>query len=141
METAGEIEEESKHAKWTDEEVAALIDYLHTNRSERADAGNFRQATYAKAAESIRKLHRSGKIKDSKNVSIKWGSLKHTYNTIMTYRSGSGEHWDNENGANICGAADAEKWAKFVGVKRNAAMKPFCNKGWQYLLMMEDIFP
>ncbi|KIO14676.1 hypothetical protein M404DRAFT_17535 [Pisolithus tinctorius Marx 270] len=99
METVGEIEEESKHAKWTDEEVAALIDYLHTT------------------AESICKLHRSGKIKDSKNVLIKWGLLKHTYNAIMTYRSGSGEHWDNENGANICGAADAEKWAKFIGVK------------------------
>ncbi|KIO00564.1 hypothetical protein M404DRAFT_29490 [Pisolithus tinctorius Marx 270] len=84
---------------------------------------------------------RSGKIKDSKNVSIKWGSLKHMYNAIMTYCSGSGEHWDNENGANICGVADAEKWAKFVGVKRNMAMKPFCNKGWQYLPMMEDIFP
>ncbi|KIN96161.1 hypothetical protein M404DRAFT_33478 [Pisolithus tinctorius Marx 270] len=59
----------------------------------------------------------------------------------MTYHSGSGKHWDNENGANICGVADAEKWAKFVSVKRNAAMKPFCNKGWQYLPMMEDIFP
>ncbi|KIN93818.1 hypothetical protein M404DRAFT_170082, partial [Pisolithus tinctorius Marx 270] len=135
METTGEIEEESKHAKWTNEEVAALIDYLHTNHSERADAGNFQQATYAKAAESICKLHRSSKIKDSKNVSIKWGSLKHMYNAIMTYRSGSGKHWDNENSANICGVADAEKWAKFV------AMKPFHNKGWQYLPMMEDIFP
>ncbi|KIO09328.1 hypothetical protein M404DRAFT_105277, partial [Pisolithus tinctorius Marx 270] len=63
-------------AKWTDEEVATLIDYLHTNRSEWADAGNFQQATYVKAAESIRKLHRSGKIKDLKNVSIKWGSVR-----------------------------------------------------------------
>ncbi|KIO11979.1 hypothetical protein M404DRAFT_125364, partial [Pisolithus tinctorius Marx 270] len=125
----------------TDEEVATLVDYLHTNHSEWADTGNFRQMTYAKAAESICKLHRSSKIKDSKNVSIKWGSLKHTYNAIMTYRSGSGKHWDNENGANICGAADAEKWAKFVGVKQNVAMKPFHNKGWQYLPMMEDIFP
>ncbi|KIN98651.1 hypothetical protein M404DRAFT_98493, partial [Pisolithus tinctorius Marx 270] len=61
--------------------------------------------------------------------------LKHTYNAIMTYHSGSGKHWDNENGANICGAADAEKWAKFISVKL------FRNKGWQYLLMMGDIFP
>ncbi|KIO01203.1 hypothetical protein M404DRAFT_106599, partial [Pisolithus tinctorius Marx 270] len=126
-------------AKWTNEEVTALVNYLHTNCSEQADAGNFQQVTYAKAAESIRKLHRSGKIKDLKNVLIKWGLLKHTYNAIMTYHSRSGEHWDNENGANICGVADAEKWAKFVS--QNVAMKPFCNKGWQYLPMMEDIFP
>ncbi|KIN96912.1 hypothetical protein M404DRAFT_51400, partial [Pisolithus tinctorius Marx 270] len=66
------IEEESKHTKWTDEEVAALIDYLHTNCSEQTNTGNFQQVTYAKAAESICKLHRSGKIKDSKNVLIKW---------------------------------------------------------------------
>ncbi|KIO07259.1 hypothetical protein M404DRAFT_96827, partial [Pisolithus tinctorius Marx 270] len=122
-------------AKWTDEEAAALVNYLHTNHAEWADTGNFQQVTYAKAAESIHKLHRSSKIKDLKNVSIKWGSLKHTYNAIMTYCSGSGKHWDNENGVNICGAADAEKWAKFVSVK------PFHNKGWQYLPMMEDIFP
>ncbi|KAI6035568.1 hypothetical protein F5J12DRAFT_794389 [Pisolithus orientalis] len=39
--STGEIEEESKHAKWTDGEVAALVNYLHTNCTEWADAGNF----------------------------------------------------------------------------------------------------
>ncbi|KIK17379.1 hypothetical protein PISMIDRAFT_15155 [Pisolithus microcarpus 441] len=80
-------------------------------------------------------------VKDHKNVSIKWGVLKQTYNTIVTYRSKSGEHWDNERGANISGALAAESWSKYVAVKANAQMKPFRNKGWEYLEFLEDIFP
>ncbi|KIO11766.1 hypothetical protein M404DRAFT_118172, partial [Pisolithus tinctorius Marx 270] len=128
-------------ADWMVEETTALIKYLHVHCSECADTGNFHQVTYVNAAEHICPLHQTGKIKDYKNVLIKWGSIKQIYNAIMTYCRGSGEHWDNENGANICGAADAEKWGKFVAIKRNTIMRPFCNKGWEYLHFMEDIFP
>ncbi|KIN97939.1 hypothetical protein M404DRAFT_159150, partial [Pisolithus tinctorius Marx 270] len=137
----GEVDEGAKCADWMVEETTALIKYLHVHCSEHADAGNFCQVTYVNAAEHIRPLHQTGKIKDYKNVSIKWGSIKQIYNAIMTYCRGSGEHWDNENSANICGAADAEKWGKFVAIKRNTIMRPFRNKGWEYLHFMEDIFP
>ncbi|KIK12617.1 hypothetical protein PISMIDRAFT_46886, partial [Pisolithus microcarpus 441] len=128
-------------ADWTPEEVTALVRYLHEHRAERGDTGNFRQSTYANVAEHLRPLHVSGKIKDHKNVSIKWGALKQTYNAIVTYRSKSGEHWDNECGANIGGALAAESWGKYIAVKGNVHMKPFRNKGWEYLEYLEDIFP
>ncbi|KIK16584.1 hypothetical protein PISMIDRAFT_84482, partial [Pisolithus microcarpus 441] len=67
--------------------------------------------------------------------------LKQTYNAIMTYHSKLGEHWDNERGANIGGALAAESWSKYVAVKANVQMKPFHNKGWEYLEFLEDIFP
>ncbi|KIK24236.1 hypothetical protein PISMIDRAFT_98860, partial [Pisolithus microcarpus 441] len=132
---------EPKHADWTPEEVDALVRYLHGHHAERGDTGSFCQSTYANAADHIRPLLVSGKVKDHKNVSIKWGALKQTYNAIVTYRSKSGEHWDNERGANIGGALAAESWSKYVAVKANAQMKPFHNKGWEYLEFLEDIFP
>ncbi|KIK15117.1 hypothetical protein PISMIDRAFT_115748, partial [Pisolithus microcarpus 441] len=130
---------EPKHADWTPEEVDALVHYLHRHRVERGDTGSFHQSTYANTADHIRPLLVSGKVKDHKNVSIKWGALKQTYNAIMTYRSKLGEHWDNERGANIGGALAAESWSKYVAA--NAQMKPFHNKGWEYLEFLEDIFP
>ncbi|KIK17968.1 hypothetical protein PISMIDRAFT_44341, partial [Pisolithus microcarpus 441] len=90
-------------------------------------------------AEHICPLHISGKIKDHKNVSIKWGALKQMYNAIMTYHSKSGEHWDNECGANISGVLVVESWGKYIA--GNAHMKPFHNKGWEFLEYLEDIFP
>ncbi|KAI6038268.1 hypothetical protein EDC04DRAFT_2896677 [Pisolithus marmoratus] len=58
----------------------------------------------------------------------------------MTYCSRLGEHWDNECRENISGVLVAEGWSKYIAVKANAHMKPFCNKGWEYLEFMEDIF-
>ncbi|KAI5981524.1 hypothetical protein EDD15DRAFT_2203873 [Pisolithus albus] len=51
------------------------------------------------------------------------------------------EHWDNEHGANISGALAGENWSKYIATKGNALMKPFRNKGWEYLEYLEDIFP
>ncbi|KIK15121.1 hypothetical protein PISMIDRAFT_115772, partial [Pisolithus microcarpus 441] len=104
-------------ADWTPEEVDALVHYLHRHCAERGDTGSFCQSTYANTADHIRPLLVSGKVKDHKNVSIKWGALKQTYNAIMTYRSKLGEHWDNERGANIGRALAAESWSKYVAVK------------------------
>ncbi|KAI5987592.1 hypothetical protein EDC04DRAFT_2589210, partial [Pisolithus marmoratus] len=141
MSTEGVVDDEPKRAGWSPEETTALVHYLHEHCAERGDTGNFRQMTYANAAEHLRPLLISGKIKDGKNVSIKWGVLKQTYNAIMTYHSRLGEHWDNEHGAKISGALGAEQWSKYVAIKMNSLMKPFCNKGWEYLDLMEDIFP
>ncbi|KAI6006362.1 hypothetical protein EDC04DRAFT_2907927 [Pisolithus marmoratus] len=58
----------------------------------------------------------------------------------MTYHSRLGEHWDNECGANVSGVLVAESWSKYVAVKANTHMKPFHNKGWEYLEFLEDIF-
>ncbi|KAI6166486.1 hypothetical protein EDD17DRAFT_1753348 [Pisolithus thermaeus] len=81
----------------------------------------------------------SGKVKDHKNVLIKWGVLKQTYNAIGAVYIPT--HWDNEHGANISGVLAAEAWSKYIAVKANTHMRPFRNKGWEYLEFMEDIFP
>ncbi|KAI6033624.1 hypothetical protein PISMIDRAFT_113865, partial [Pisolithus microcarpus 441] len=132
------VDAEPKHADWSIEEVGVLVQYLHDHHAEWGDTGNFHQSTYANAAGHICLLHVSGKIKDHKNVSIKWGAIKQTYNAIITYRSKSGKHWDNEHGANISGALAGENWSKYV--TGNALMRPFHNKGWEYIDFLEDIF-
>ncbi|KAI5997718.1 hypothetical protein EDC04DRAFT_2612515 [Pisolithus marmoratus] len=95
----------------------------------------------AKEVEHIHPLHVAGKIKDHRKVLIKWGAIKQTYNAIITYCSKSGKHWDNEHGTNISGALAGENWSKYVAVKANILMKPFHNKGWEYMEYLEDIFP
>ncbi|KAI5995247.1 hypothetical protein EDC04DRAFT_2981189 [Pisolithus marmoratus] len=128
------VDTEPKHANWSAVEVGALIQYLHAHCVEWANTGNFCQSTYANAVEHICLLHVTGKIKDHKNI-------KQTYNVVITYHSKLGKHWDNDHGTNISGALAGENWSKYITVKANVLMKPFHNKGWEYMEYLEDIFP
>jgi hypothetical protein len=66
----------TEKAKWTPAEVTALVDYLHEHCAERAEAGNFKDATYNAAATALRPLYNNnGAIKTGKMVAYKWGMV------------------------------------------------------------------
>ena len=71
----------SKTAHWSGSEADALVNYLHTHCAEWGDSGNFKDSMYAAAAEHIKDLHISGKIKSVWN---KWIQVGHTFPHILT---------------------------------------------------------
>ncbi|KIK79281.1 hypothetical protein PAXRUDRAFT_43854, partial [Paxillus rubicundulus Ve08.2h10] len=67
--------------------------------------------------------------------------LKKTYNATKTYQNQSGVHWDNNHGTNIMGDAAKIVWDAYISEKGNEALKPFCNRGWEYYEKIQKIFP
>lgn len=103
---------------WTDEEIAALVDYLHDHRSE-AEGGAFKKQTYQGAVTHIQPLHKSGGPKDATSVKEKFTKvsddlihlkmsnsqififiqqIKEHWRVINDYRNRSGVSWDYSRG-------------------------------------------
>jgi hypothetical protein len=54
------LNKDEQQAIWSSEETNALIDYLHENRSQAGDGGNFKTATFTAAAEAILPFLKNG---------------------------------------------------------------------------------
>ncbi|KAG6807266.1 hypothetical protein H0H92_008192 [Tricholoma furcatifolium] len=79
--------------------------------------------------------------------SDRW-QLKTTCKAIQHYRNSSGLSWDtpeSENdpgrGANITTPEEVAVWNATIAVKANNPIRPYRNRGWPYLKIMEDIIP
>jgi hypothetical protein len=60
---------------WTDEEVSALVDYLHQHQSEAelaAEGRSFKKQTFQGAASHIQPLHKQGAPKNANHVKEKF---------------------------------------------------------------------
>lgn len=67
------------------------------------------------------------------------GQCKKKFNAIRKIKEKSGwGPWSDEHGAGIT-APTAESWDNFL--KKNAATKPFRNRGWDFLHQVEAIMP
>lgn len=62
-------------AIWTLAEEAALLDFLVENKAEAGDGGNFKQATFQRAVESIKPLFKRGAAKTVKSCQNKWAAV------------------------------------------------------------------
>lgn len=64
---------------WTDEEISALVDYLHDHRSE-GEGGSFKKQTYQGAVSHIQPLHKQGGPKDGTSVKEKFTKVSNYVN-------------------------------------------------------------
>jgi hypothetical protein len=62
-------------ARWTEQEIDALVDFLVEHHAERGDGTNFKDVTLNAAAAHLRPLLVSGKLKDGKSIKYKWGQV------------------------------------------------------------------
>ncbi|KAG9310665.1 hypothetical protein JVU11DRAFT_9253 [Chiua virens] len=62
-------------ARWSDPEIAAMVDYLHEHRSEGAQGGKFKQSAFNAVAVHIQPLLVSGKAKDGSSVKTKFSQV------------------------------------------------------------------
>ena len=65
---------EAKTVRWTECEVDTLVDYLQQHHAEQG-GGGFKDTTFANAADHIKHLHVTGKIKDGKSLQNKWNGI------------------------------------------------------------------
>jgi hypothetical protein len=126
----------SEKANWNDQEILGLVNYLHDHRAEARDGGTFKPPAYNAAVAHIAPHLTQGPVKTGKMCKTKWTlvrrhvillyrlltapasfQLKQIHAAIETYRSQSGFHWDNENGANIVGDAAAAVWTTYTQQK------------------------
>lgn len=56
---------------WTEEEISALVDYLHAHRSE-GEGGSFKKQTFQGAVIHLQPLHKQGAQKDANSVKEKF---------------------------------------------------------------------
>jgi Myb/SANT-like DNA-binding domain len=63
-------------ANWSVEETDALLNYLFEHQSEAVDGNNFKQDTFAAAADAILPRLRSGPEKTGKQCKTKWSSVR-----------------------------------------------------------------
>ncbi|KAG6370584.1 hypothetical protein JVT61DRAFT_11202 [Boletus reticuloceps] len=116
-------DDSAAQARWSPEEITALVDYLHAHRSEGNGAGGFKSATFTGAVKHLEPFHVAGsKVKDVKSVKYKWGALKAILAIINRWHNTSGNHYDDINGA-----------------KGNGGIKEFRNKGWEHRAKMDEI--
>ncbi|KIK11733.1 hypothetical protein PISMIDRAFT_122166, partial [Pisolithus microcarpus 441] len=127
-------------ASWNDQEVHALIHYLHEHRAEAGDNGNFKNSTYHSASQYIAQYHTSGPAKSAAMVKNKWVShIRRIYQDVEGFRAKSGCHWDNAQGAGISGKLDEEVFENYA--KIHPLICPFRNRGWEYYDLLLDIIP
>ncbi|KIN94545.1 hypothetical protein M404DRAFT_167969, partial [Pisolithus tinctorius Marx 270] len=126
---------------WNHEETAALVRFLHDNRHEAGDNGNFKMATYQAAALHIANYCTDGPPKNYQAVRNKWtGYIRKIYRDIEYYRAQpSGAHWDNEKGANIQGQHAEQVFEDFV--KSHPLIRQFKTSGWDLYPYVADIIP
>lgn len=75
MSTPAQPSGPSPKAFWNDEEVAALIAYLHEHRFETEGAGNFKDPAWNGAANNISSMLTRGPPKTAKMCQNKWVSV------------------------------------------------------------------
>ena len=76
-------------AIWTPVEETALVDFLVDNKAEAGDGGNFKKATFQRAANSIAPLCECGTAKTINNIQNKWTTASHFYHTYFWCRYSS----------------------------------------------------
>lgn len=63
------------HALWTSAEEMAFVVFLHENKSEAGDGGNFKKPTLQRASQHIAPLCTNGHVKDFKSCQNKWAAV------------------------------------------------------------------
>ena len=65
----------AERAQWNDQEVTALVDYLHEHRAEAGDGGSFKGSTFNAAATQLVPFLTSGPKKTGTMCKTKWLSV------------------------------------------------------------------
>ncbi|KAI5986513.1 hypothetical protein EDD15DRAFT_2373261 [Pisolithus albus] len=82
-----------------------------------------------------------GLIKNGEHCKRQIASLKCVLRDINQWRSTSGVHWDNVNGAKLETEEEKQVFKAWLQDQPGNAMRQFENSGWPHLEAMEELFP
>ncbi|EPT05424.1 hypothetical protein FOMPIDRAFT_1044759 [Fomitopsis schrenkii] len=126
----------SPKAVWSPTDIDKLLEILKEEKASAGNGGNFKKATFRKAAEELEKIREKGGPKTGTVCESKWQKLRQTYHVVAALSAQSGFHWDDEHGADINEDSEAV-WQAYILAHPDAA--PFRNKGWEYFEKMKSI--
>jgi hypothetical protein len=66
----------SPKAQWNEQEVTALLEYLHGHKAEAGDGGSFKMSTLNGAATHIQQHLTQGPVKTGKMCKTKWTAVR-----------------------------------------------------------------
>ncbi|THV00664.1 hypothetical protein K435DRAFT_794001 [Dendrothele bispora CBS 962.96] len=133
----------SQDAKWSDLNLAHLVDFFHENRFSMGEGGNPKKALLTAAAEYMKEkvpVPDKGGPKTPNSIRHKFTKLKAIYEAIQKVVDGeaSGLTYTNSHGCNIQ-EHNAGVWNNYI--KTHPDIKDFCNKGWPLSDCMNKIVP
>ena len=128
--TCLDLEDERK-TTWSLEETNAFVHYLHENRSQVDDSGNFKTATFTAAADAILPLRKNGPRKTRQMCRERWSSVsdsyvlsvfathnyiqfKSIYSSIQNYQATSERLSNSMGGSNINNTGEESVWDDYI---------------------------
>ncbi|KAI6006872.1 hypothetical protein EDD15DRAFT_2357909 [Pisolithus albus] len=139
-----EMSSDYARAYWNNEERAALLAFLlEQKRSGKMGDGAFKSSVLNAAASHLeyRFLNQRGLIKNGEHCKRQIASLKAVLRDINQWRSTSGVHWDNVNGAKVETEEEKQVFKAWLQDRPGNVMRQFENSGWPHLEAMEELFP
>ncbi|KAJ7084117.1 hypothetical protein C8R44DRAFT_651662 [Mycena epipterygia] len=128
-----------QNAVWTDADIIALLNYLFTQVAAAGDGGNFKMAIFTGAVPIVNAVRTRGGPKTRKSCHGKYKALRKIHDVIQHIKlHASGFTWDDTRSACI-DVASKSAWETYV--KQHPDAKPFRNKGWAHLSLMEKLVP
>ncbi|KAI5990763.1 hypothetical protein EDD15DRAFT_2197847 [Pisolithus albus] len=129
-----------------DEERAALLAFLlEQKHSGKMGDGAFKSSILNAAASHLeyRFPNQRGLIKNGEHCKrqITSTQLKAVLRDINQWRSTSGVHWDNVNGAKVETEEEKQVFKAWLQDRPGNVMHQFENSGWPHLEAMEELFP
>jgi len=80
---------QKESASWTDEDVNALVNYLHRSRAT-TEGSNFNREVFRKAAVHLEGIRTKGGPKDTTNTKSKWSNVRLAIFTLQIISDGWG---------------------------------------------------
>ncbi|KAJ7636171.1 hypothetical protein B0H17DRAFT_858437, partial [Mycena rosella] len=127
------------NAAWPIRDERVMLKYFVKHKSTAGDGCSFKLQQYNAVVPLVNAVTTHGGPKTAKSCKNKFNSLKRIFRLIQDIQKQFGFHWDNETGANI-DVASADAWSAYVKRVGND-VKPFRNKGWAHLSLMEQMMP
>ncbi|KAJ7444158.1 hypothetical protein FB451DRAFT_1294444 [Mycena latifolia] len=135
---AGSGTSKAEKAQWEQLETKNFLQFLVTKKDKAGDGGNFPGPVFTDASSRLQPDVKKGAPKTAKVCQDKYAQLRGIYSVVDAIRKNSGWHWDNEKGACIT-AETQSTWDDYVTAHPKA--KPFKNKGWEWLALMDELMP
>lgn len=82
---------------WTEEEVSALVDYLHDKHSE-GEGGAFKKTTFQGAVSHLKPFHKHGAPKDANSVKEKFTKVSFKLNKFHFFQNNNSSLFFTDQG-------------------------------------------
>ncbi|KAJ6559361.1 hypothetical protein DFH09DRAFT_875131, partial [Mycena vulgaris] len=123
----------------TDADIKTFLEFLISKVASAGDGGNFKMSVFNASVAVVNGVRTRGGLKTGKSCQGKYKALRKILAVIQHIKEhASGFTWVDGRGADI-NVGSASAWDTYV--QQHPDAKPFRNKGWEHLELMEKLVP